>query len=147
MKKTTVIIVAICYLSAVALISFFGINTNVLDANIPVTQVLCINESDNSSIVEDMGDYTRIKVKFTTPGDMATATGTMVQLEWRVLPDDASNKDIIFVYSDNDNVHFVTDGDGDELGLVLFYGTEVLDVKIQATDGTKIYANVRIIVY
>lgn len=147
MKKATVIIVAVCYIATIVLISFFGTTITVLNANIPVTSIVCLNESTDTTVVDDMGDYTRIKIKFSTAGDMATATGTMVQLSWRVLPDDASNSDVVFIYSDNDNVEFVTDGNGDELGLVLFYGLAVIDIKIQASDGTKIYTTVRIICY
>ncbi len=147
MKKTTVIIVAVCYIASIALISFFGINVSVLDAVVPVTSVLCTNESDNNSTVDEMDGYTRIKVKFTTAGDATTLTGTMLTLCWRVLPDDASNSDVVFIYSEDERAEFITDDDGNEIGMILFSGTTVLDLKIQASDGSKVYCSVRIIVY
>ncbi len=147
MKKNNVIIIVVVCLASIMLINLYGGEIKTENPDIPVTEILCLNESDNSCDVVQYETYTQIKIKFTVAGDAATLTGTMLQLSWRVLPDDASNNDVTFVYNESDNVEFICDDDGNALGLILFYGTTVLDVKIQSTDGTKVYAMVRITVY
>lgn len=147
MKKANIIIIAVIYLSSIVLISFFGMQISVLEPIVPVTGVLCLNESDNNCDVYDNEDYTYIRIKFTTAGDIETLSGTMLQLEWRVLPDNATTSNVKFVYTESERVTFVTDGSGDELGLLLFSGVVLFNVKIMATDGSKLYASVVISVY
>ena len=56
--------------------------------------------------------------------------------------------DMKFVYNENlTRVNFVKDESGNELGLILFTGKVVLNVKIMSTDGTRIYEEVKIWVY
>lgn len=147
MKKTNVIIIAVLCAASILLISLFGAAVDTEASHVPVTEILCLNESDNSCDVVEYDTYTLIKIKFTSAGDPVTLTGCMLQLSWRVLPDNASYTDVTFVYSASDKVEFVCDDDGNALGLILFYDTTILDVKIQSTDGTKIYAYVTIVVY
>ena len=71
----------------------------------------------------------------------------MVQLIHRVLPDNATNKKVKYVYTENNSVEFVKGEDGRDLGLVLIKGLVVLKVKIMATDGSKLYAEVVIWAY
>lgn len=154
MKKTNIIIIAVICIASVALISFFGTEATVLDPTVVVTEVTCLNESTNSVEVReaynnDGSEYTYIILTYTTDGDPVSLTGTMLQLEWRVAPDNATTQDIMFVYSPNDCVTFYTDGTGRETGLIFFHGidgTLLLNVKIQSTDGTKVYADVKILV-
>ena len=79
---------------------------------------------------------------------METLEGTMVQLIYRVLPDNATTKKVKFVYNETlTRIHFVKDEKGNDLGLVLFTGTGIFNVRIMATDGSQVYTDIVIDVY
>ena len=147
MNKATMIIIAIIYLASIVFISVFGMKFVIFNSIIPVTRIECVNTSDD--LVEVSGAEKKLlKVKFDKPGNAETLTGTMVQVEWRVLPDNASNKDVKFVYNESlTRVNFVKDESGKELGLILFSGVVVLDLRIMSTDGSRIYTDLTIWVY
>lgn len=147
MKKSTLIMIAIVYIASIVLISLFGMKAVVYNEVIPVTKIECLNETDSKTEVYYSGDMKVIKVKFTEAGNAETLKGTMVQLTYRVLPDNASNKNIKYVYTENNRVEFVKGEDGREVGLVLIKGQVVLKVKIMAMDGSKVYTEVVIWAY
>ena len=149
MKKATVILIGIIYLASIVIISIFGLKAVIYDEVIPVTSIECLNETDEKTEVKlDVDGNKIIKIKYEEPGDPETLTGTMVQLSWRVLPDNATNKEVRFVYNTNlTRVNFVKDENGRELGLILFTGKVVLDVSIVSTDGTKVIEKVTIWAY
>ena len=140
MKKSVVICIAIVYIASVVVISFFGMKVAVYNKDIPVTSVACINENDAErgvSISQNSKGEMVVSVKFTTPADTSsgTPTGTILQLFTRVAPDNASNKDVKFVYTPNSNIEFYKIGDK-ENGLILFYAAPVsMRVTIMADDG------------
>ncbi len=148
MKKATIILIAIVYLASIVIISIFGMKSVVYDEIIPVTEIQCLNKTDEKTEVTTSGNRKLIKVKYTTPGDAESLTGTMVQLMWRVLPDDATTKGVKFVYDENlTRATFVKDEAGNELGLILFTGKVVLNVRIMSTDGSRVYTDVTIWAY
>lgn len=147
MKKSTLVVIAIIYVASIVIISLFGMKAVVYNEVIPVTQIECLNQTDSNSEVYYSGDMKVIKVKFTEPGNAETLKGTMVQIVSRVLPDNASNKKVKYVHTENNNVEFVKGEDGRDLGLVLIKGLVVLKVKIMATDGSKLYTEVVIWAY
>ncbi len=147
MKKANLIIIIVIYIASIGLISFLGMEVSVLDPVIPVTEVQCINEEDNYTTIGELRGNMLITLTFTTAGNAADLSGTILQLYWRVYPDNASNSEVKFVYdTTNTNVEFVTDGDGRQTGTILFYAKTVIDVQIIATDGTKISTTVTIAV-
>ena len=147
MKKSTLIMIAIVYIASIVLISLFGMKAVVYNEVIPVTKIECLNETDSKTEVYYSGDMKVIKVQFTEAGNAETLKGTMVQLTYRVLPDNASNKNIKYVYTENNRVEFVRGEDDREVGLVLIKGQVVLKVKIMAMDGSKVYTEVVIWAY
>lgn len=145
MKKATLIVIGIIYLASIVIISVFGLKSVIYNEVIPVTSIECLNETDENSTVTISDGKKLIKVPFTEPGDPETLTGTMVQLTWRVLPDNATTKNVRFVYDTNlTRVNFIKDDEGNELGLILFTGPTLLDVKIVSTDGTRVFEEVTI---
>ena len=120
---------------------------NVYNEFIPVSSILCLNESENN--VEVMHDKTIIlKTKFDKPYDKLTQSGTMIQLYWRVEPDNASIKTVKFIYDENNTrVEFYKTADNENTGLVLFYNKTMIDVKIMSTDGRRIYKEVTLWAY
>lgn len=147
MKKSTLIIIALVYVASIVIISLFGMRAYVYTEVIPVMHIECLNSTDAKSEVYYSGDMKVIKVKFTTPGDRETLTGTMLQLSYRVTPDNATNKEVKFVYTENKRAEFVKDENGRDLGLILFTGEVVLKIKIMATDGSKVYTEFVVWVY
>lgn len=148
MKKATMILIGIVYLASIVIISIFGMKSVVYNEIIPVSKIECLNETDSKSEVTDSGNKKIIKVKYTTPGNAETLTGTMVQLSWRVLPDNATTKNVKFIYDETlTRVKFIKDEKGNELGLILFTGKSMFDVRIMSTDGTRIYQDVTIWAY
>ena len=148
MRKSTVIIIAIVYLAAIVVVSMFGLKAKIFKEVIPVTSVECVNTTDEKSIVEKSNGKTIINIKYEGPGDPTTLEGTMVQLYYRVLPDNASNKRVKYVYNENlTRIQFVADENGNQLGLVLFSGIGIFNVRIMATDGSPHYAEVVINVH
>lgn len=147
MKKSTLVVIAIVYIASIVIISLFGMKAVVYNEIIPVTKIECLNETDSNNEVYYSGDLKVIKVKYTTPGNAETLKGTMVQLIHRVLPDNATNKKVKYVYIENNSVEFVKGEDGRDLGLVLIKGLVVFKVKIMATDGSKLYTEVVIWAY
>lgn len=146
MKKSTLIIIALIYVASIVIISVFGLKAVVFDEVIPVTKIECLNETDEKTTVKvDSKGKKLITIDYTEPGDEVTLTGTMVQLSWRVLPDNATTKDVRFVYNTElARVKFVKNNEGKELGLILFTGKVKLDVQIVSTDGTRVYQDVTI---
>ncbi len=148
MKKSTLIIILIIYVASIAIINFFGMSVKLYDEVINVTAVECINKTDKNTEVIDNGERKILKVQFTEPANATDLTGTMLQLQWRVLPDNATVKDVQFVYNtQNTRVEFYEDEKGRKTGLMLFSGPTMLDVRIMSTDGLRKYADVLVWVY
>ncbi len=147
MKKAVMIIIGIVYLASIVIISIFGMRSVVFNEIIPVSKIECINVTDDKINVSEENNVKIIKIKYDKPANTETNEGTMVQLEWRVLPDNATTKDVKFVYDPSPRVTFATDEAGREVGLILFSGKVVLPVKIMSTDGSRVYAELTIWAY
>lgn len=148
MKKSTLLIILVVYIASIAIINFFGMNVKLYDEIVNVTAVECLNETDKTTEVGESNGKKVLRVKFTTPADPTNLTGTMLQLVWRVKPDNATNKDVQFVYdTNNTRVTFYKDERGNETGLLLFSGPTMLDVQIMSTDGRRIGTSVLVWVY
>ena len=151
MKKVTFILIGTIYILSILLVSIFGMRSVVFDAKIFVSKIEVLNVSDNRTEVTEDGGVKIIKIKFKGAGiidEAGNPQGTFVYLQWRVLPDDASNKKIELNYNTTlTKVEFVKGADGDELGLILFKGPLELDIDIKATDGSGISQKVVVWAY
>lgn len=151
MKKSTLVVLITIYIASIVVISVFGLNAVFWNEVIPVKSIECINKTDENSEVTLTGEGKKfIKIKYGEPGIVKDGVpeGTMLQLEWRVLPDNATNKEVRFVYNTElTRVNFVKNKDGKELGLILFTGKVKLDLQIVSTDGTRVVEDVVIWVY
>lgn len=140
MKKIAIILIGIIYISSIAIISIFGVKSVIYDEKIPVTSIVCTNVTDNyTTVVENSHGEKVIKTPFTQAAkDENDTSGTKIQLTWKVLPDNASNKNVKFIYPESTSYTFVKNIHGDEVGLITFYNAALFNVTIQSTDGTKI---------
>ena len=119
MKKSVLIVIGLVYIASILIIGFFGMRQVVYSNIIYVREIECINEE-----ARDMGDYKMIIVDY-------IEGNTGVQLSYRVTPDDATSKDVRFIYDENQTVATVTD-----LGTVVFNSPGLIVVRIASTDGT-----------
>ena len=148
MKKSTIMFIVVIYIASITIISLFGMKMSVYNEFIPVTSILCLNETEDGVEVINSNHSTILKTKFEEPYDKATQTGTMIQLYWRVEPDNASVKNVKFIYDENNSrVEFYQTEDGEYTGLVLFYKKSMIDVKIMSTDGRRVYKEVTLWAY
>lgn len=144
MKKSTLILIAIVYIASIVLISIFGMKSVVYNEIIPVTEIKCLNETDRNSTVKYNGDTKIIEVAFGGYNEENPLAGTTLTIIWRVLPDNASNKGVKFVYDEsfNDRVEFVKDDEGNELGMIIFKSKVVMPLRIMSIDGTKVFTEI-----
>ena len=119
MKKSVLIVIGLVYIASILIIGFFGMRQVVYSNIIYVREIECINEE-----ARDMGDYKMIIVDY-------IEGNTGVKINYSVTHDDATNKDVTFIYDENKTVATVTD-----LGTVVFNSPGLIVVRIASTDGT-----------
>ncbi len=129
MKKSVVILIALIYIAAIALVSFFGLQFKVFEEVIPVERVEITNEGQKYS--DTHGDYIIV-----TPNEKGERR---IKLDYHVYPDDASNTEVDFAYEQS-HVASV-----DEYGVVTFTTPGMLKVRIIAKDGSNAEDSILII--
>lgn len=145
MKKTTLIIIGLIYVASIVLVSMFGLNAIVYKKIIPVLSIECVNETIGDVQVDDSKVKKVIKIQYTDPGDIESLTGTILQLEFRVLPDNASDKSIRYIYDRESypqvQFHQI---DGRETGAIVFTGPAMFTLKIVAGDNSGVSTEILI---
>lgn len=130
MKKSVVILIALIYVVAIALVSFLGQEFKVFDQIIPVDRIELLNSTSKYLPVlnEDTGEMEDVPYFVIGPN----AEGKRVfQIETHVYPDDASNKGVDYSYDTTNE--FVTIS---ESGLVEFsQGGTSVTVYLTPADG------------
>lgn len=126
MKKSVVILIAVIYVMAVVLVSFFGIQAELLEETVYVNKIEIINKGlsyANDGVTKTIDIYFDGKdtVKY--------------QIEWRVTPTNATNNKVFFNYDETKTFVSV-----DENGLVTFTRPGVITISITPQDGTLIDA-------
>ena len=120
MKKSVVILIAIIYISSVALVSFFGLQHKTFNEIIYVEKIEILNE--NYKLDQNGEKYITVRGE------------NKLQIDWRVYPDNATNKEVDFVY-DTTNTKFTVDENG---VVTCSTGKGAITVQIVAKDGTGI---------
>ncbi len=126
MKKSVVILIAVIYVMAVVLVSFFGIQAELLEETIYVNKIEIINKG--VSYAND--GVTKTVDIFFDGKDTAE-----YQIEWRVTPTNATNNKVFFNYDKTKTFVSV-----DENGLVTFTRPGVITISITPRDDTLIDA-------
>lgn len=132
MKKSVIVMIGVIYVLAIAIVSFFGLQIETFNQTIYVEKIECINEELKVS-----GDGTKYIVIYYQE-DINEPTA--FQLEWRIYPDDASRKNVRFVYDETSSIASVN-----EFGTVIFYKKGTITVSIVATDGSSKSETIKII--
>ena len=153
MKKSVMIIIGIIYVASIVVINFFGMKVFVYNKTIDVEQIVCLNKTDEEKgiVVSTFESYngetgTAITIKFDKPANKNLMTGTMLQLDLRVLPDNATKKELSFTSTASDEeVEFFTDESGKQTGLILFYEpTSIFEVFVKSTDNSNVTLRLKI---
>lgn len=121
MKKSVVILIAVIYVAAVALVSFFGIQSELLEETIYVSNIEIVNKDITTKA--DGSKSVRLYLDENGQGEY--------QLDWRVTPTDATNTGVVFNYDKSKTFVSV-----DENGLVKFIRPGVITVTLTPADGT-----------
>ena len=129
MKKSVVILIAIIYISAIALVSFFGLKHKVFDEVVPVSSIEIIN--DGVEYNADTGSY-----KTTLRPDEEGVRA--FRIEYRVHPDNASEASVSFTI--DSKMATV-----DDSGLVVFDRSGTATVFLTANDGTGVSTKIIIV--
>ena len=152
MRKITILMVGIIYVASIFIIAFFGMKAKVFDEVVKVTEIECVNESDDKVTVSESGGKKYLRVNFTTEGklnDNGVPVGTYLYIELRVYPDNATNKDITFIYDQNNppsGVTSVKDENGKEMQILLFERPVTFLLGIKSVDGTNVSEEIWVVV-
>ena len=121
MKKSVVILIAVIYVAAIALVSFFGLQFKIFEQVIPVEKIEITN--DGLKYNETWGDCV-----FISPDSNGERK---FQIKYKLTPDGATNSKVAYSTDGQNAVASV-----DESGLVSFQGPGMIKVIINATDGS-----------
>lgn len=132
MKKSVVILIALIYVAAIAVVSFFGLQFKVFDEVVPVSEIKILNND-----LKTLGDGTPYAVVRLDKNGRA-----QFLIEYKVTPENASNTDVTFAYDKTSTVASV-----DERGLVTFTGPGFIKVTVIASDGSNVQAQIALAAY
>ena len=121
MKKSVVILIAVIYVAAIALVSFFGIKSELLEETVYVSGIELVGDT----IITSANGSKSVRVYLDANGNGE------YQLDWRVTPTNATNTKVIFNYDKSKTYVSV-----DENGLVKFVRPGVITVTLTPADGT-----------
>lgn len=132
MKKSVIVMIMVIYVASIVFIGFFGMKISAYDEIIYVNKVECINEEAK---LKPDGSKTIILEL-----DKHDSEKNIYQILWKVLPMDASKRNIKFVYDEDSYVARV-----DKFGRVYFKNAGVITVYLKSTDGTNIVEIIKFI--
>lgn len=131
MKKSVVILIAIIYVAAIAVVSFFGLQFKVFNQVIPVSEIVI----DNKDLKESPYYPTPYATVYLDENGRA-----QYQIKCTVLPVEATNTNVTYAYDRQSAVASV-----DENGLVTFTGVGLLEIKLIPSDGSDVSAKITIV--
>ncbi len=137
MKKSVVILIAIIYITSIAVVSFFGLQYKMFEEIVYSDGLLLLNADIKTS---EKGEKYVVIMK----GDDAE-TPYRYLIEYRLTPDDVTEKKVNFSYdaATAEKCGFNID----ENGLVTFKKSGVITVKMVPADGSNVEVSLKLIAY
>lgn len=126
MKKSVIILIAVIYVASIAVVTFFGLKHNTFFNDVAVSEVRVVNEG----------------IKYSREGEkyiVIPMGETTFQIEYTVTPDNAVNKNVEFIYDEQNSVASV-----DKNGLVTFNSTGSIIIYVTASDGNGAFDKIEI---
>ena len=130
MKKSVVILIAIIYVAAIAVVSFFGLQFKVFNQVVPVSEIVI----DNKDLKTEGSTTPYAIVKL---GSNGTA---QYQIKCTVFPVEATDTGVKYAYDTQSTIASI-----DEKGLVTFTGAGYLEITIVPNDGSDVSAKLILI--
>lgn len=146
MKKSVIILIAVVYILSIFVVSFLGLEIASFNKIVYVENIEIINEVDGDSCMVSSEKRVCVKENHNT-GDKyfvvkfdPFAEATVVNIDWRVYPDNATNKDVTIIY-DEENPNYTIKGN-----TIAFTGKCTTQISVYSTDGSSKKATVTIYV-
>ena len=133
MKKSVVILIAIIYVTSIALVSFFGLAYKVFNEVIDVQSIELLNEGLKDSGDPEKGYYAIIQKN--ENGEWK------YQIKYRVHPDNATNTKVDFSYNKNQTIATVDE----ESGVVTFNRVGTITITLLPNDRSDCEAKITLI--
>lgn len=127
MKKSVIILIGVIYIIAVAMVSFFGLKTQVYNEKIYISKIELLNEN----------------IQTTSKGEnilIVNYDDGPVIIERKIYPDNATKKVVEYKYDKTNQVATV-----DQMGVVTFSEPGAVTVYIMAKDGSGVITALKII--
>ena len=146
MKKSVIILIGIVYVLSIFIVSFLGLKIDAFDQVVYVDRIEIINEVDGDSCKVNSENRVCVKEDHTTGEKYFVvkydpfAEATVVSIDWRVYPDNATNKDVVLVY-DEENPNYTIKGN-----TVAFTNKCTMQLSVHSTDGISKKATITIYV-
>ena len=145
MKKAVIILIGVVYVLSIFIVSFLGLEIAAFNKIVYVEKIEIINEVDGDAC--KVSTEKPVCVKENSNGDKyfvvkydPFAEATVVHIDWRVYPDNATNSDVTLIY-DEENTNFTIKGN-----TIAFTGKCTTQVSVHSTDGSSKKATVTIYV-
>lgn len=122
MKKSFIIIIMAIYLASIIFIGFFGIELSSYNQTFYVNQITITNDNYNATTNRIIATYQ----PYNPQTDLYNPN--IVQLEWRVYPENASNRVVSFT---SDSAKATVNS----MGTVIFSSPGTAKITIRSTDG------------
>ncbi|MEG1706936.1 MAG: Ig-like domain-containing protein [Clostridia bacterium] len=132
MKKVVIISICLIFILSVVFVGFFGMEIAHYDETVYVTLIECVN----SDMLWLDDEHTE---KYVVINYVGGVDSTVYQLDWKVYPEDATNRNVRFVYDEDTDIATVT-----QTGVVIFHKSGSITVTLKSADGTTAYATVTI---
>ncbi len=148
MKKSTLIIIFTVFVASILFINFFGLNANIYNENVPVTNIQIKTPIDGYITGSENQQIAKILTEFTTIGSLNNGNpeGTFIFLEATAFPNNSSNSNLDYFYDEisNPNIEIYKINNG----VFVFFKeeTEVL-FTIKSQDGRNIQKQVLLQAY
>lgn len=137
MKKSVIITIAVIYIIAIFVVGFIGMEIKVANELVPVENIICVSEGVKKPTSLDAGyDYVINK---------NYVEGLKVEIKCQILPDNATQKKLDYIYDDTKTSYQVTVND-DGTAFVEFFegGSATIRVKATDNDGVSIIIKINV---
>ena len=137
MKKSVLILILVIYVASIVVIGFFGVKVGTFNVTAYVEEIQLTNEE----VVMDPNGVDQYIIIHFTPYNEGENNPNFVQLYYKVIPEDATFRNVTFEHAENEKASV------NSIGTVIFTGRTTLTIYITSTDGTNVRTKVKVVAY
>lgn len=135
MKKSVIVMILIIYIASIVVIGFFGVKISTFNVTLYVQDIQLLNED----VIPDPNGVDRYIVITFEPYEFETDNPNYVQLMWKIIPENATYRDVTFEHAENSRATV------NEFGTVIFTGKTTITIYITSTDGTNVREKIKVV--